>query len=363
MKAALLETAPGELVVDDLTVAAPGPDEVLVRTAACGLCHSDLHIIEGKLPMSLPAVLGHEAAGVVEAVGEGVTEFSPGDHVVGCLSVFCGTCRECSVGNTFLCEQRRALEHRADGTSRLTRRGEPVRQMTGLGGFAETMLVHRNGIVRVPEELPLHLGALLGCAVITGVGAVFNSAKVRPGSTVAVIGAGGIGLNIVQGARLAGAERIVAVDLNPEKLALAETFGATDVVDGSGGDAVEQVIELTGGGVDAAFEAIGLPATAGQAFQMIRPGRTAYLVGVPAVGSTIELPGTLMSLQARGLQGVFMGSNHFKRDIPMLANLYLQGRLKLDELVAAEITLDEVNDGYEAMRRGTEARSVIVFGR
>lgn len=361
MRAALLEQAPGELVVADVTLTDPEADEVLVRTAACGLCHSDLHIIEGNLPTKFPALLGHEAAGVVTAVGDNVDDFAVGDHVVGCLSVFCGTCRECAIGNTFLCENRRALSTRADGTSRVWRGDESVAQMSGLGGFAEQMLVHRNGIVRVPDDLPLHLGALLGCAVITGVGAVFNSAQVRAGSTVAVIGVGGIGLNIVQGARLAGAERIIAVDLNPEKLALAETFGATDVVDGSDGDAVGTVVELTGGGVDAAFEAIGLNATAQQAFQMIRPGRTAYLVGLPAVGANIDLPGTAMALQARGLQGVFMGSNNFKRDIPMLANLYLQGRLKLDELVAAQITLDQVNAGYAAMRTGTEARSVIVF--
>lgn len=361
MRAALLEHAPGELVVDEVRLTEPGPDEVHVRTTACGLCHSDLHIMEGKLPTAFPALLGHEAAGVVESVGSDVTEFAPGDHVVGCLSAFCGTCRECAVGNTWLCEQRRALSVRADGTSRVWRGDDAVAQMAGLGGFAEEMIVHRNSIVKVPDELPMHLGALLGCAVITGVGAVFNSAKVRPGSTVAVIGAGGIGLNIVQGARLAGAERIIAVDLNPEKLALARTFGATDVVDGSDGEAVAAVRELTGGGVDTSFEAIGLAATAQQAFQMLRPGRTAYLVGLPAMGADIELPGASMVLQARGLQGVIMGSNQFKRDIPMLANLYLQGRLKLDELVAAQITLDDVNAGYDAMRRGTEARSVIVF--
>lgn len=361
MRAALLEHAPGELVIDEVTVNAPGPDEVLVRTAACGLCHSDLHIIEGKLPYRLPAVLGHEAAGVVQAVGSNVTEFSPGDHVVGCLSVFCGSCRECSIGSTFLCERRRSLELTDAGESRLRRGDDPVTQMSGLGGFAEEMLVHRNGIVKVPDELPLHLGALLGCAVITGVGAVFNSAQVRPGSSVAVIGAGGIGLNIVQGARLAGAERIIAVDLSADKLALATQFGATDVVNASDGDPIAAVTEMTGGGVEYAFEAIGLPLTAGQAFGMIRPGRTAYLVGVPAFGANIELPGTAMTLSAKGLQGVFMGSNNFKRDIPMLANLYLQGRLDLETLVAAEITLDEVNDGYAAMQRGGEARSVIVF--
>jgi S-(hydroxymethyl)glutathione dehydrogenase/alcohol dehydrogenase len=176
-----------------------------------------------------------------------------------------------------------------------------------------------------------------------------------------VIGCGGVGLNIVQGARLAGAERIIAVDLNDQKLALATTFGATEVVNGSTVDPVEAVIESTGGGVDAAFEAIGLPATAQQAFMMIRPGRTAYLVGLPALGANIELPGTAMLTQGRGLQGLFMGSNNFRRDIPMLANLYLQGRLKLDELVSARIDLDQVNEGYAVMRSGTEARSVIVF--
>ncbi len=361
MRAAVLETLPGELIIDDLTLTDPGPDEVLVQTAACGLCHSDLHVIEGKLPMPPPVLLGHEAAGVVQAVGEHVTEFAPGDHVVGCLNVHCNECRQCTAGRTFLCERRRELTFRPDGTSRVRRGEQEITQMSGLGGFAEQMLVHRNGIVKVPDELPLHLGALLGCAVITGVGAVFNTARVQAGSTVAVIGVGGIGLNVVQGAHLAGAERIIAVDLNPEKLALARTFGATDVVNGSETDAVAAVVEMTSGGADAAFEAIGLPATATQAVRMIRPGATAYLVGLPPAGANIEIPGGPVVLQSRGVQGVFMGSNHFKRDIPMLANLYLQGRLKLDELVAAQITLDGVNEGYEAMRRGTEARSVIVF--
>ncbi|HEY5662879.1 MAG TPA: Zn-dependent alcohol dehydrogenase [Ilumatobacter sp.] len=361
MRAAVLETCPGELVVDEITLTAPEPDEVLIQTVACGLCHSDLHMIDGHLPTPVPVVLGHEAAGIVQAVGEDVTDFAPGDRVVSCLSMFCGGCRECQVGNTWLCERRSALGKRRDGTTRLWRGDVAVAQMTGLGAFAEEMLVHRNAIVKVPDELPLELGALLGCAVITGVGSVVNGARLRPGATVAVIGCGGVGLNIVQGAVIAGAERIIAVDLNPEKLALARLFGATDVVNGAETDPVQAVQELTKGGVDAAFEAIGLPVTAQQAFRMVRPGRTAYLVGLPAVGATIELPGTQMLLQGRGLQGLFMGSNNFRRDIPILANLYLQGRLKLDELVAARIDLEQVNEGYAAMRRGTEARSVIVF--
>jgi S-(hydroxymethyl)glutathione dehydrogenase/alcohol dehydrogenase len=184
---------------------------------------------------------------------------------------------------------------------------------------------------------------------------------VRPGQTVAVIGCGGIGLNIIQGAWLAGAERIIAVDLNPEKLTLARTFGATDTIEAAATDTVATVLELTGGGVDAAFEAIGLPTTIAQAFQMIRPGCVAYVVGVPAAGVMLEIPGAQLLTQHRGLQGLFMGGNDFKREIPMLANMYLQGRLKLEELVAARIELDQVNQGYEVMRRGTEARSVIVY--
>ena len=361
MRAAILETVPGELVIDEVSLMDIGPDEVLVQTAACGLCHSDLHVMEGKMVMPTPILLGHEAAGVVQAVGSDVTEFAPGDHVVGCLNVHCDECYQCLRGRRFLCEHRRVLTYRADGTSRVRRGEQSITQMSGLGGFAEQMLAHRNGLVKVPDELPLELGALLGCAVVTGVGAVFNTARVRPGSTVAVVGCGGIGLNIVQGARLAGAERIIAVDLKDEKLDLARTFGATDTINAGGTDAVQAVVELTQGGVDAAFEAIGLPVAVAQAFQMIRPGSVAYMVGVPPAGSTIELPGPQMLAQHRGLQGVFMGANDFKRDIPMLANLYLQGRLKLDELVAARIKLDDVNKGYEAMRKGTEARSVIVY--
>jgi S-(hydroxymethyl)glutathione dehydrogenase/alcohol dehydrogenase len=361
MRAAILETVPGELVIDEVSLMDIGPDEVLVQTAACGLCHSDLHVMEGKMVMPAPILLGHEASGVVQAVGSDVTEFAPGDHVVGCLNVHCNECYQCVRGRRFLCERRRVLTYRADGTSRVRRGEQGITQMSGLGGFAEQMLAHRNGLVKVPDELPLELGALLGCAVVTGVGSVFNAARLRAGSTVAVVGCGGIGLNIVQGARLAGAERIIAVDLNPEKLDLARTFGATDTIDGSDTDAVQAVIELTSGGVDAAFEAIGLPATVAQAFQMIRPGSVAYMVGVPPAGAMIELPGAQMLAQHRGLQGVFMGANDFKRDIPMLANLYLQGRLKLEELVAARIKLDDVNKGYEAMKRGTEARSVIVY--
>jgi S-(hydroxymethyl)glutathione dehydrogenase/alcohol dehydrogenase len=361
MRAAILEQQPGQLVIGEVTLTDVGPDEVLVQTVACGLCHSDLHFIEGKVPQSMPALLGHEASGIVVQVGDNVTDFRPGDHVVGCLNVHCNNCPQCAAGRPFLCDNRRVLQKRPDGTSRVRQGDTEVYQMAGLGGFGEMMLAHRTGLAKVPDELPLDLGALLGCAVITGVGAVFNSAKVQAGSKVAVVGIGGIGLNVVQGAALAGAERIIAVDLNPAKLALATTFGATDVVNAGDVDAVEAVLELTKGGADASFEAIGLAATANQAFRMLRPGATAYLVGLSPNGTNYEFNGNQMVLSARGVQGVFMGSNRFKHDIPMLANLYLQGRLKLDELRSETITLDQINEGFAKMQQGTVARSVIIF--
>ena len=361
MRAALLHEMPGDLVIDEVTLTDIGPDEVLVRTVACGLCHSDLHYIEGKIPQQLPVLLGHEAAGVVEAVGTDVTEFAPGDHVVACLNVHCNQCAQCTAGRQFLCDNRRALQSRSDGTSRVRQGETQVYQMAGLGWFGEMMLTHRNALTHVPRELPLELGALLGCAVITGVGAAFNTARVQAGSTVAVVGVGGIGLNIIQGAALAGAERIIAVDLNPDKLELAKEFGATDGVLAGDGDAAERVVEMTQGGTDSSFEAIGLAATANQAFRMLRPGGMTYLVGLSPHGTNYEFSGNEMVLKSRGVQGVFMGSNYFKRDIPMLANLYLQGRLKLDELVSAKITLDQINEGFAAMQAGSVARSVIIF--
>jgi S-(hydroxymethyl)glutathione dehydrogenase/alcohol dehydrogenase len=360
MRAAVLHHSPGELVVEDLVIDAPADDEVLVRIAACGLCHSDLHFMDGLLAVPVPSVLGHEAAGVVEAVGSGVTAVEPGDHVVGCLTQFCGYCRECILGRTWLCERRRALTRPERPRPRLRLGETPVGQVGGLGAFAEQMLVHHSGLVKVPAEVPFDRAALLGCAVVTGVGSVVNGARVEAGSSVAVIGCGGIGLNIVQGALLAGAGRIVAIDRQPAKLDLAKDFGATDLVDASVGDPVDTVLELLGG-VDYAFEAIGLPATAAQALAMVRPGRTAYLVGVPPADSTIELPGATTVLQGKGVQGLFMGSSRIRHDIPLLADLYLQGRLKLDELISHRITLDEVNEGYERLRHGVDARSVVVF--
>ena len=347
------------LEVTEIEIDRPGPREVLVRTVASGLCHSDLHFMEAKYACDLPTVPGHEVAGIVEAVGEGVTYVQPGDHVIGCLSIFCGHCEFCLSGRPVLCT-RQGLEREPGQPPRLSWRGEPLYQFLRLSAFAEMLLVHENTLVKIRDEMPLDRAALIGCAVTTGLGAVFNTAKVPPGSSVAVLGCGGVGLNAIQGAVIAGAGRVIAVDTNPWKLELARTFGATDLVDAAAGDAVEQVGDLTDGGVEYSFEAIGLKTTAEQSFAMLRKGGTATIIGMIPEGQRIELPGSEF-LDEKRIQGSNMGSNRFRVDMPRYVDLYLSGRLKLDELVSRRIGLDDVNEGFEAMRRGEVARSVIVF--
>jgi S-(hydroxymethyl)glutathione dehydrogenase/alcohol dehydrogenase len=359
MRAAVLPEIPSMLEVAEIQIDRPGPREVLVRTVAAGLCHSDLHFMEGKYSHDTPTVPGHEAAGVVEAVGADVTHVRPGDHVIGCLSIFCGRCEYCLSGRPVLCD-RQGLEREDDQPPRLSRDGAPIHQFLRLSAFAEMMLVHENTLVKIRDEMPLDRAALIGCAVTTGLGAVFNTAKVTPGSTVAVIGCGGVGLNSVQGAVITGAGRVIAVDTNPWKLELARTFGATDLVDATAGDPVEQVRELTSGGVEYSFEAIGLKVTSEQSFAMLRKGGTATIIGMIPEGERIELPGSEF-LDEKKIQGSNMGSNRFRVDMPRYVDLYLSDRLKLDELVSARIGLDQINDGFDAMRRGEVARSVIEF--
>jgi S-(hydroxymethyl)glutathione dehydrogenase/alcohol dehydrogenase len=364
MRAAVLQTVPGELLLEDVTVDAPMADEVLVRTAASGLCHSDLHFMEGKYRIDTPVVLGHEAAGVVEAVGANVTYVAPGDHVITCLSMFCGRCEYCLSGRPHLCD-RVGLERGAGDPPRISLRGSACGRFAGLGSFAEQMLVHEHAVVKIRDDMPLDRAALIGCGVTTGVGAVFRTAQVPPGSTVAVIGCGGVGLNCVQGAVLAGASRVVAVDTNAFKLEMARKFGATDVVDASISDPVAEVRTLfpgvgSGAGVEYAFEAIGLKQTAEQAFAMVRKGGTATVIGMIPVGVKIELDGSEL-LNEKRLQGSSMGSNRFRQDMPHYVDLYLGGRLKLDELVTARIELADVNSGFAAMNRGEVARSVVIF--
>ncbi len=360
MRAALLKTIPGELEIDEVMVGEPGPGEVLIRTAAAGLCHSDLHFMTGAYPYPTPTVLGHESAGVVEAVGAGVTYVEEGDHVISCLSVFCGKCSYCLSGRPHLCGKE-GLSRDFGGPQRLAMAdGGACHQFLHLSSFAEYMLVHENALVKIRKDMPLDRAALIGCSVTTGLGAVFRTAAVPAASTVAVIGCGGVGLNVVQGAAIAGASRVIAVDMNETKLDLARQFGATDVVNASTGDAVAQVQALTGGGVEYSFEAIGLKATAEQAWQMLCAGGTATVVGMIPIGQSVELNG-FDFLSEKKIQGCNMGSNRFRFDMPRYVDLYMDGKLKLDELVSARIKLEEINDGFEAMKKGEIARSVIIF--
>lgn len=359
MKAAVLRTCPGELEIADVDVDKPAPREVLVRTAAAGLCHSDLHFIDGLYPARTPVVLGHESAGVVEAVGDQVTYVRPGDHVITCLSVFCGHCEDCLTGHMSRCQNPETARP-AGADPRLAERGEPMGQFLNLSSFAEQMLVHEHAVAKIPEAMPLDRAALIGCSVTTGLGAVFHTAKVEPGSTVAVVGCGGIGLATMQGARLAGAGRIIAVDTLAGKLELARTFGATDTVNASEVDPVAAVVELTGGGVHHAFEAIGLARTAEQAFGMLRRGGTATVIGMIPPGQNVQLPGAAF-LGEKRIQGSLMGSNRFRVDMPRYVDFYLQGRLNLDDMVSARLPLERINDGFAALKAGEVARSVVLF--
>jgi S-(hydroxymethyl)glutathione dehydrogenase/alcohol dehydrogenase len=361
MQAAVLRQAPGKLAIEDVQVADPAPHEVLIRVAAAGLCHSDLHVLTGDLPWPLPSVLGHESAGTVEAVGDAVTYVKPGDRVTAC-QYNCGHCRMCLIGNPHWCDQRMA-GRRPDalGPRLSSASGEAVEAFADLATFAELMLVHEDAVVKLPDGMPFEPASLVSCGVMTGFGAVVNTAQVRPGETVAVIGCGGIGLNAVQAAEFSGAARVIAIDKLASKLALARQFGATDTVDAATNDPVAAVLELVPGGVDHAFEAIGLPATAEQAWRMVGRRGTATIIGAFARGQSITLDTDSIITEKR-LQGSFLGSGRYRVDMPLIMNLYLQGRYKLDELISQRITLDAVNDGYAALEQGEVARSVIVFG-
>lgn len=364
MKAAVLRKVHEPLSIEDIEVADPAPREVLIRNVATGVCHSDLHFITGDYPHPLPVVLGHESAGVVEAVGPGVTYVKPGDHVVTVLSSFCGHCEYCLSGNMVLCRSlNRTQGARNPGEPpRFSKNGEILNQIFNVGSFAEKILVHENTIAKIRPDMPLDHAALLGCAVITGVGSVFHTARVEPGSTVAVIGCGGVGLSCVNGAALAGAARIIAVDREAEKLEFARQFGATDCVQTTAGDVVKSVREISGGGVHYSFEAIGLKQTCEQAFKMLRPGGAATVIGLVPVGVNIEIHGVEL-LQQKRLQGSNMGSNRFRIDMPRFVEFYMQGRLKLDGLITERIPLKDVNRALDNLKagKGSVARQVIMF--
>jgi S-(hydroxymethyl)glutathione dehydrogenase/alcohol dehydrogenase len=350
-------------VVDDLELAEPRQGEVRVRIHTSGVCHSDLSVQNGTIMVPLPAVLGHEAAGIVEAVGPGVTTVEPGDHVVLSFVPECGRCWFCRRGQPNLCEVATGGIVRGglyDGQSPFSRQGQRVNQMTQCGTFAEATVVPEGGVIKIDPSIPLEDAALLGCGVTTGVGAVFNTARVEEGSSVAVIGAGGVGLNVIQGAVIAGAAQIIAVDLLDSKLELARSFGATHTVNAGAGDPVAKVRELTGQrGVDYAFEVIGLPKTQEQAYRMARRGGMAIFVGVPKMTEMFQIQAFLPVFEEKTIKGCWYGSARTHVDIPKLLDLYKAGRLKLKELITKEFTLDQINEALEALQKGEVARGVV----
>jgi S-(hydroxymethyl)glutathione dehydrogenase/alcohol dehydrogenase len=357
MRAAVLRNIDGPLSIEEVELDAPGPHEVLITTTAAGVCHSDLHFIEGLYATELPFVPGHESAGVVKAVGNQVTYVQAGDHVITCMSAFCGECGVCTTGRPYLCESPSTVR---DGGDRLRLDGAPVNQLYGLASYAEELLVHERAVVKIRKDMPLDRAALIGCAVMTGYGAVVNTAKVEPGSSVVVIGCGGIGLSAINGAAIIGAGRIIAVDMLAEKLELARTFGATDVIDASVVDPVAAVLEMTGGGVPYTFEAVGLKRTAEQAFEMLCAGGDATVIGMVPEGQKVEIDGSELLFE-KTLRGSNMGSNRFRVDMPRLVDFYLDGRLHLDELISKRVGLEEINDAFVEMKTGVVARSVILF--
>ena len=362
MQAAVFRKVHEPLTIESVDVDKPWGREVLIRTAATGVCHSDLHVVDGfgRFSLDRPIVLGHEGAGVVEAVGADVTTVKPGDHVVACLSGFCGTCPQCLDGHPNLCVG--GIVTRPDaGPPRLSQKGEPFRQFIGISSYAERMLLHENSIVKIDPELPLDRAALVGCGVLTGVGAALRSSGLQAGQTVAVFGCGGVGLSIVQGARIGGASQIIGVDMFDGKLEMARRVGATHVVNSAQDDPVKAIRALTrGAGVDHSFEAVGNAKLVRQAIESLAIRGTATIVGVMPPDAMIEFPWMAIRPECK-VQTSRMGSNRFRMDIPLYLEFYRQGRLLLDEMVTRRGRLDDINEAFRAMKAGEVARSVLTF--
>jgi S-(hydroxymethyl)glutathione dehydrogenase/alcohol dehydrogenase len=362
MQAAVFRKPHQPLTIESVDIDAPARHEVLVRTFATGVCHSDLHLVDGdsRFPLGEPYVLGHEGAGVVEAVGEGVVYVQRGDHVVACLSGFCGTCEQCLAGHPNLCTGG-ITGRGASAAPRLSQRGARVIQGFGIASYAEQMLLHENSLVRIDADIPLDRAALVGCGVLTGVGAALRTAAVRAGQTVAVFGCGGVGLSIVQGARIAGARQIIGVDQFDSKLDMAMRLGATHVVNSEADDPVQAIRALTrSAGVDHAFEAVGNATLVRQAIESLAIRGTATIVGVLPPDAQIQFPWMAIRPECR-VQTSRMGSNQFRQDIPNYLELYRQGRLQLDEMITRRGPLADVNEAFRAMKAGEVARTVLTF--
>ena len=352
------------VVVEEIRVDSPKRGEVMVKVAACGVCHSDLSATNGTIALPPPLVLGHEAAGEVVEVGEGVTGLAVGDHVVSSFIYMCGTCRFCAAGRPVLClQQHKALTTPLEGTPRTRdQAGQPLGIFSGCGVMAEYATLSVENVVKIDPKIPLDRAALVGCAVTTGGGAVFNTARVEPGATVAVLGCGGVGLNAIQGAVIAGAERVIAVDTMEAKLALAKQFGATDTLLAKPGEDVAKALKkMTGIGPDYAFECVGAGPLAEAAYRAIRRGGKAVIVGVARPTEAMSFKPMTMVFEEKTLQGSYFGTCVPRVDFPRMLNLYMAGKLKLDELITRRYTVDEAPQAFADLEAGRNARGVIVF--
>ncbi len=346
--------------VTDVDLDPPKIGEVLIKMKATGVCHSDLSVANGTIPSPLPTVLGHEGAGVVEQVGEGVTNVAPGDHVAISFIPSCGECFHCLRRESYLCNVSKQDGNLFDGTTRVHQNGKDIFVMSFVGLMAEYAVVPSACVIAIDKDFDFKAAALVGCGVSTGVGAVIKTAEVPTGATVAVFGCGGVGLNVVQGARLAGAVKIIACDLSPEKMEMARQFGATDTIDQSG-DAVKQIFEMTGGmGVDYAFEVVGSGKLVEQCLKATRKGGNVVVVGVGRLDDKFSIRQPIMVFTAKTLMGSMYGGVNFKTDFPMYLDLYRQGKLDLDSLVSKTYTLDEAMAAFEDLEKGVNARGVIV---
>jgi len=364
IQAAVLHRTGAPLEIETLELAPPGPREVTVRMASVGVCRSDWHVMVGDTRHPLPVVLGHEGAGVVTEVGPEVDDLAVGDHVTLNWAPACGTCFYCAIGRPNLCSTYKAAVWEGtmlDGTTRLARNGQNVFHYCGLACFADHVVVGRPSCVRIDPALPLPVAALIGCSVTTGVGAVLNTAGVEPGSSVAVFGAGGVGLSVILGARLAAARQIIAVDPVPRKLELARQCGATHTVTADA-TCIDKVRELTEDrGADYVFEAVGMPKVQEQCLEATRPGGTVVLAGLAPMGSRTTFPADLITRQEKSILGCYYGTCDPARDFPCIAHFYLDGKLDLDRLITHSYRLSQINEAFAAMHAGETARGLVRF--
>lgn len=360
MKAAVFREVLQPQSIEDIELDTPKGREILVRNVAAGICHSDLLFFEGTWDHPIPTILGHEVAGIVEAVGPEVTSVKPGDHVVGCAGGPCYECRYCVMGRPIICINRNH-DRAATDMPRIRCNGSKIHQYGQLSGFAESMLIHEHACVVIPKEIPLRLAAIIGCGVATGLGAVFNTARVEPGASVVVTGVGGVGLNSIQGARIAGASTIVAVDVLADNLKLAERLGATHLVNASNVNAVEAVRDITKGGADYVIETSGSAKVAETSFEMLGEGSVLTLVGLPAHGTKISFDMTRFIPSEMSVRGCHVGSLRPRIDLPRYCQMYLTGALDLESLVTESYSLANINEGFDRLMKGTKGRGIVEF--